>query len=138
LFLLDGNGVLYRLSNAKFDEMLHSPARHRLPRFAGARVRMASVVVGLEDRKPIRIVLTNFAFVPFDKKGGLDVNAYEKPLRARIDLLLGRLRDETEGSKKVIEAANRFVDRRARWEPSHAEVKAIERAALGLVKCERA
>jgi hypothetical protein len=99
---------------------------------------MASAVVGLEDRKPIRIVLTHFSILPFDKKGGLDVSAYEKPLRARIDLLLDRLQDESESSKKVIEAANRFIDRGARWEPSHAEVRAIERAALGLVKCERA
>jgi hypothetical protein len=99
---------------------------------------MASVIVGLEDRKPIRIVLTNLSIVPFDKKGGLDVNAYEKPLRARIDLLLDRLQGEAERSKKVIQAANRFVDRGARWEPSHAEVRAIERAALGLAKCEGA
>jgi len=59
-FLLDENDVLHRLSNAKFDQMLRRPAQHRLPRFAGARVRMASVIVGLEDRKPIRVVRTNF------------------------------------------------------------------------------
>ena len=137
LFLLDGNDVLYRLSNAKFDQMLRRPAGHRLPRFAGARVRMASVIVGLEDRKPIRVVLTSFSILPFDKRGGFDVAAYEQPLRARIDLALGALRNETASSMKVIEAANRFVDRGGRWEPSRAVARAIEQSALGLAKCER-
>jgi len=31
LFLLDENDVLYRLSNAKFDEMLRRPAGNRIP-----------------------------------------------------------------------------------------------------------
>ena len=137
LFLLDGNDVLYRLSNAKFDQMLRRPAEHRLPRFAGARVRMASVIVGLEDRKPVRVVLTSFSILPFDKRGGFDVTAYEQPLRARIDLALGALRNETASSMKVIEAANRFVDRGGRWEPSRAVARAIEQSALGLAKCER-
>jgi hypothetical protein len=137
VFLLDEKDVLYRLSNAQFDQMLLTPAKHRLPRFAGARVRMVSVIVGLEDRKPIRVVLISYSVLPFDKTGRLDVTAYQQPLRARIDLALGALRNETAGSKKVVDAANRFVDRGGRWEPSRALARAIEQSALGLTKCER-
>jgi len=137
LFLVDENDVLYRLSNTKFDQMLRRPAEHRLPRFAGARVRMASVIVGLEDRKSIRVVRTNFSILSFDKTGRFDLAAYEQPLRARMDLAFGALRNETTGSMKVIEAADRFVDRGGRWEPSRAVARAIEQSALGLVKCER-
>jgi len=137
LFLVDENDVLYRLSNTKFDQMLRRPAEHRLPRFAGARVRMASVIVGLEDRKSIRVVRTNFSILSFDKTGRFDLAAYEQPLRARMDLAFGALRNETTGSMNVIEAADRFVDRGGRWEPSRAVARAIEQSALGLVKCER-
>jgi hypothetical protein len=136
LFLVDENDVLYRLSNAKFDQMLRRPAEHRLPRFAGARVRMATVIVGLEDRKSIRVVRTNFSILSFDT-GRFDLAAYEQPLRARMDLAFGALRNETTGSMNVIEAADRFVDRGGRWEPSRAVARAIEQSALGLVKCER-
>ncbi len=137
LFLVDENDVLYRLSNTKFDQMLRRPAEHRLPRFAGARVRMASVIVGLEDRKSIRVVRTNFSILSFDKTGRFDLATYEQPLRARMDLAFGALRNETTGSMNVIEAADRFVDRGGRWEPSRAVARAIEQSALGLVKCER-
>jgi len=137
LFLVDENDVLYRLSNAKFDQMLRRPAEHRLPRFAGARVRMASVIVGLEDRKSIRVVRTNFSILSFDKTGRFDLATYEQPLRARMDLAFGALRNETTGSMNVIEAADRFVDRGGRWEPSRAVARAIEQSALGLAKCER-
>ncbi len=137
LFLVDENDVLYRLSNTKFDQMLRRPAEHRLPRFAGARVRMASVIVGLEDRKSIRVVRTNFSILSFDKTGRFDLATYEQPLRARMDLAFGALRNETTGSMNVIEAADRFVDRGGRWEPSRAVARAIEQSALGLVKCKR-
>ena len=137
LFLLDGNDVLYRLSNAKFDQMLRHPAEHRFPRFAGARVRMATVIVGLEDRKPIRVIRTNFSILSFDKTGRFDLAAYEQPLRARMDLAFRALQNETAGSMKVIEAAEQFVDRGGRWEPSRAVASAIEKLALGLAKCER-
>jgi hypothetical protein len=137
LFLLDENDVLHRLSNAKFDQMLRRPAQHRLPRFAGARVRMASVIVALEDHKPIRVVRINFSILSFDKTGRFDLAAYEQPLRARMDLAFSALRNETAGSMKVIEAADRFVDRGGRWKPSRAVARSIEQSALGLAKCER-
>jgi len=137
LFLLDENDVLYRLSNAKFDEMLRRPAGNRIPRFAEARVRMASVIVRFEDRRPIRVVQTSYSVLPFDKTGRLDVTAYQQPVRARIDLVLSALRNETAASKTVIEAANRFVDRGGRWEPSLALARAIEQSALGLAECEK-
>src|SRR5437879_13321644 len=96
LFLLDENDVLYRLSNAKFDEMLRRPAGNRIPRFAEARVRMASVIVRFEDRRPIRVVQTSYSVLPFDKTGRLDVTAYQQPVRARIDWVLSALRNEPE------------------------------------------
>jgi hypothetical protein len=136
-FLVDENDVLYRLSNVKFDEILRRTAGSRFPRFAGVRVRMSSVIVGLEDRKPIRVVHTSYSVLPFDKSGRVDMRAYQQPIRARIDLLLGALRDETAESKKVVEAASRFVDRGGRWEPSRALARVIEQSALGLAKCER-
>jgi hypothetical protein len=135
LFLVDENDVLYRLLNAKFDQMLRRPAEHRLPRFAGARVRMASVIVGLEDRKPIRVVRTNYSILSFDKTERFDLTAYEQPLRARMDLAFGALRNETAGSMKVIEAADRFVDRGGRWEPSRAVARRWEKTSWRMCVC---
>src|SRR5437879_1759699 len=78
-----------------------------------------------------------FSILSFDKTGRFDLAAYEQPLRARMDLAFSALRSETAGSMNVIEAADRFVDRGGRWEPSRAVARAIEQSALGLAKCER-
>jgi hypothetical protein len=66
MFLLDQDDGLYRLSSAKFNQMLRDPTSCRLTRFAGARVRMTNVAVELLDRQPIRVVWNTFGFLAFD------------------------------------------------------------------------
>jgi len=61
VFLLDQDDGLYRMPNATFEQMLRDPTSHRIPRFAGARVRMTDVVVELLDRQPIRVIWITFA-----------------------------------------------------------------------------
>ncbi len=51
MFLLDQDDGLYRLSSAKFNQILRDPTSCRLTRFAGARVRMTNVAVELLDRQ---------------------------------------------------------------------------------------
>jgi len=51
-YLLDAYGALYRLPNAAFDRLLTDPVQHRLPRFAGQRVRCAAIAVALVNGKP--------------------------------------------------------------------------------------
>jgi hypothetical protein len=55
-FLLDSEGTLYRLPRAALDRMLHNPARHCLPRFAGQRVRSAEVAVEMMNGRPVQVV----------------------------------------------------------------------------------
>lgn len=75
VFLLDQDDGLYRLPNTKFERMLREPTSHRLPRFAGARVRMAEVVVELVDRRAIRVIWTTFGLLTFDDEGCFDPRA---------------------------------------------------------------
>ena len=55
-FLMAEDGTLCRLANAKLGRMLRDPANHRLPVFAGQRVRMADVAVEVVDRVPVSVV----------------------------------------------------------------------------------
>jgi hypothetical protein len=55
-FLLDPEGTLYRLPSAALDRMLHDPSRHRLPRFAGQRVRSAEVAVEIMNGRPLVVL----------------------------------------------------------------------------------
>ena len=42
-FLIDQDGVLYRLEDTTFDRMLRNPGSQAFPVLAGQRVRMASL-----------------------------------------------------------------------------------------------
>jgi hypothetical protein len=52
--------------------MLRDSDAHRLPQFAGQRVRMVSVVVELANRAAARIVRRTCALLAFDRDGRLD------------------------------------------------------------------
>lgn len=67
-YLLDAEGALYHVSNAAFDRMLRDPVRHRLPRFAGQRVRSAEISVALMNGKPIAVVRSSFSILTFKKE----------------------------------------------------------------------
>jgi len=60
-YLVAVDDTLYRPANTTFDRMLRDPANHRLPVFAGQRVRMADVVVEFVGREPACVVRTTFA-----------------------------------------------------------------------------
>ena len=137
MFLLDQNDGLYRLPNAKFEHMLRDPTSHRIPRFAGARVRMTDVVVELLDRQPIRVVWTTFSILTFDGEGCFDPSAFDQHQRARAELALALPIAESSVAATVVDAASRFVAQGSRWAPSRTVAHLIDRAALGRVKCPR-
>jgi hypothetical protein len=129
MFLLDQNDGLYRLANAKFEHMLRDPTSHRIPRFAGARVRMTDVVVELLDRQPIRVVWTTFSILTFDGEGCFDPSAFDQQQRARAELALALPIAESSVAATVVDAASRFVAQGSRWAPSRTVAHLIDRAA---------
>jgi hypothetical protein len=98
MFLLDQDDSLYRLSSAKFNQMLRDPTSCRLTRFAGARVRMTNVAVELLDRQPIRVVWNTFGFLAFDDEGYFDSGTFDHHQRARAELAWAPLAAEPKGS----------------------------------------
>ena len=132
-FLLDQEGTLYRLPTAAFDRMLRDPVRHRLPRFAGKRVRSAEITVALMNGKPIAVVRSSFSILTFKKNGSLVSPLLDRHVRARAELALGPpIRDTA-----VADASTRFLARGGQWSPSAAVGRRIQQTALGRQKCER-
>ena len=60
LFLLSGDDTLHSLASTAFMRMLRQEEIARLPDFTGQRVRLASLVVELSDRTPLRAVRRSF------------------------------------------------------------------------------
>jgi len=137
MFLLDQDDSLYRLSSAKFNQMLRDPTSCRLTRFAGARVRMTNVAVELLDRQPIRVVWNTFGFLAFDDDGYFDSGTFDHHQRARAELAWAPLAAEPKGAAIIVDATTRFVAQGGRWKPTRTLQRLIDEAALGRVKCPR-
>jgi len=137
IFLLDEADGLFSLPNTRFEQMLRDPTTHPLPRFAGARVRMAEAIVELENRRPIRVVRTSFDILAFDLQGCFDRRAFDRHQRAHAELALALPTAEPARAATVVDATSRFVSQGGRWMPSPAVARLIEEAALGRVKCPR-
>lgn len=137
MFLLDQDDDLYRLPNTKFDRILRDPNSYRILRFAGARVRMADVVVELVDRQPIRVLWRTFGILTFNEAGCFDPNAFDRHQRARAELALALPIPTSAGTAAVVDAAMRFVAQGGRWVPPRVLARRIDEVAMDRVKCMR-
>ena len=137
MFLLDDEDRLYRLPSARFGHMLNNPGSVRIQRFAGARVRMADVIVELIDRQPVHIAWITYGILGFDGDGYFELKAYIRQQRALAELALAPVFDEPERGRKIVDAADRFVSKGGQWKPSRTLARRIQDAALGRVKCAR-
>ena len=136
-FLLDPDDRVYWLPNTKFAQMLGDPTSHRLPQFAGARVRMAEVLLEFLDRQAMRVLRTSFSLLTFDDEGCFDPSAFERHQWARAELAFSPRMDGPGSAAVVVEAASRFVAQGGRWVPSKTLARLIDDAGLGRVKYPR-
>jgi hypothetical protein len=137
IFLLDRDDVLYRVPATKFYQMLCSPRTHRLPQFAGTRLRMTEVIVTLFNREAIGIARITFGFFAVDGKGYFDRKAFERHQWARAELAMDSVFAESSPSTKIVNASTRFAAQGGRWTPSKSLEQRIHEVALGRVKCAR-
>jgi len=109
-YLITQDNQIRRLPNAKPSQMLRDPGSHRLPGFAGQRVRMASVVVELVARVPMRIVRKTFAILAFDGEGRTDAERFGRQQFALAESALATaLAGPETNATVVVGAASRFV-----------------------------
>jgi len=67
---------------------LDDPDRHRFPRFAGQRVRMAEATEAVCDRAPCAVVRLVYERLAFDAEGRLDRAAFIRQNAARAELAI--------------------------------------------------
>jgi len=136
LFLLGGDDTLHGLAGTAFMRMLRQEDTARLPDFAGQRVRLASLIVELADRIPLRVLHANFSIINIGPDGLVDVARLNAQQIARADsFMAGVLGEPRRGA--VVDAASRFVARGGSWQPDRQLLRRIEAAALGRFACNR-
>jgi hypothetical protein len=136
-FLIARDDTLWRLSSTKFDRMLRDPAGHCLPDFAGQRARMASVVVELVARNPMRVVRNTFSILTFDAEGRIDPSRFEKQQFALAESTFAPVFTvfADESNKTIVDATSRFIAQGGQWVPSRALARIIDQTAVGQRQC---
>jgi hypothetical protein len=136
-FLIARDDTLWRLSSTKFDRMLRDPAEHCLPDFAGQRARMASVVVELVARNPVRVVPNTFSIPAFDAEGRIDPSRFEKRQFALAESVVAPVFAvfDDDSNQTVVDATSRFIAQGGQWVPSRALTRVIDQTALGQRQC---
>ena len=136
-FLLSPDDTLHALGGTALMRMLRQEAVSRLPEFVGRRVRLASVVVELESRNPLRVLHRTFSILVIGADGLLDVTRLNAQQVARMDDMLASVAGAPATRAPVVDAASRFVARGGSWEPDDRLLSRIDAAALGILSCGR-
>jgi hypothetical protein len=136
-FLIARDDTLWRLSSTRFNRMLRDPASHSLPVFAGQRARMASVVVELVARNPMRVVRNTFSILTFDAEGRIDPSRFEKQQFALAESTFAPVFTvfADESNKTIVDATSRFIAQGGQWLPSRALARVIDQTELGQRQC---
>lgn len=137
-FLISNDGVVYRISNKRFDRMLRHPEDEPLVNFANQRIRCADLVIELIDRVPFSVCRETFAILEFDRLGRLDTGRFGKQQIALVDAMLEPLLSGKKAATNVVDATQRFVAQGGTWLPAKALRVQIEKTALGIIDCLRA
>jgi hypothetical protein len=119
--------------------MLQDPASHCLPAFAGQRARMASVVVELVGRNPVRVVRSTFSILTFDAEGRIDLSRFEKQQFALVESVVAPVVAvfDDDGNQTVVDGTSRFIAQGGQWVPSRDLGHVIDQTALGQKKCRQ-
>ena len=134
-FFVDKDGILYRISNVKFERMMRDPEREMVPRFAGQPIRSAEFVVELFDRTPFSVCRETFTIFQFDSNGCAGVGRYDKQQVALANVMLEPVLGGERNPGAVLDATQRFVAHGGSWVPTGVLKAELEKAALGLLHC---
>ena len=130
-FIVHDDGTLVKLRNTIFDRLLRDPQHHSMPAMAGKRLRVADIVVQLENRRPICVVRRAYFVVSFDEEGRLDTERFLQQQWALAESVLSPALAVPNDDDRIFDAASRFIAQGGRWQPQTDLAQRIDDAALG-------
>ena len=98
---------------------------------------MASVVVELAARKPVRVVRKTFSILTFNAEGRIDPSRFEKQQFALAESVFAPVFAvfADDSNQTVVDATSRFIAQGGQWVPSRTLARVIDQTALGQRQC---
>lgn len=133
IFLVNDDNSIERLPLSRFERLFQGHPDERLPQFSNRRVRYALAAVDLVNRKPVEILLIQYAYLSFDSEGRIDTAEVQKEMRLGVDMLPPVAAEHV--FLNVVDAEHRFLQKRYEdtytWEPTPEIEGAIVEAVFG-------
>ncbi|MCK4485181.1 MAG: hypothetical protein KAU38_00280, partial [Desulfobacterales bacterium] len=77
---MNDDDSIERLPLSRFERLFQGRPDERLPQFSNRRVRYALAAVDLVNRKPVEILLIQYAYLSFDSEGRIDTAELQKEM----------------------------------------------------------
>ena len=132
IFIFDDEDSLDILSVDLYEKLLRRDLDCKLLKYAGKRMRYASVVVELKDKIPLKVINAHYSYLVFDSEGLLDLDERGTKANLALEMLPPVYQQQVN---HTIDARQKFArkryDDRYRWQPSTEILAEIEKAIFG-------
>ena len=120
-FAILENDKIIRLTNNKFTKLHHFDNNTSYPEFKNKKIKIATFLIQLKNRKPFCIIKEFYDYYEFNDKGKLNKEKYFEKLRLKLSTIdFGNEKNITE--KNIINGTKIFYKRRIetqyQWKPS--------------------
>lgn len=131
-YLIAEDDQIVRLARPTFYDILLQKKATPFPQFRGHRVKLATLHVALDGRRPVAVARADFNYITFDDDGLFDSTEWDKSWERTISTwTLPTLGPDN----RVIDARAQFADRAAEaqetWVPSDELRQRLVAAAIG-------
>ena len=133
IFIVNEDDSLQRVSQKRYDRLIKGYLDENLKQFAGKRIRYALFVLEVINRKPVKILMSEYSFLFFDSEGRLDASERERATQLVMDTLepIGPIKNAGNVINVKHKFAKKRYDDRYQWKPSPEIETAIQRAIFG-------
>ena len=140
IFFVSEDDEIFRVPNTKFERLLRGSSEENTERFAKKRVRVAEIIVRLENRKPVQVLRAIYYYLHFNDKGILDYDRFMKDGGIVANAgIQGIYAEQVQGN--LIDARQEFAKRQRDhtvwWKPSMQLERNILDASIDEFKCKR-
>jgi hypothetical protein len=131
IFFIDNDNKIKKIPLSRFERIFARDPKELHPEYNDTRIRYAEVIVEMENRKPISILRIHYGYLLFDSKGRVDQEFLDREAQVAIGMLppLSISRE----SEKVINADDKFAQKRFKHEFTWAPTKELEDAIIAKV-----
>lgn len=117
-YVLADDGTIRRLARAKFFAILEQKTAAPFAELHGHRVRLATIQVELDGRRPVAVRGASFNYITFDADGYFDSSEWDNATRTTIEAWKSPTRPT---SQSLLDGRDRFAARRRQhehtWQP---------------------